>query len=460
MPKRQGQKPNKKPATHFLCFPLTTHESVRQLSDSLAYFESITAHSPGKDPGATPEREGSQGPARESALDQSNPVSSVSQSLSPETARKLQVIPEKAHRPPGTYHFTLGTMDLSSQEEMDKAVALLREIDYLALLMEAEQRAPAGTREDGQGGSLQRAAGADQRVEGVEERAGSKVERGLAKVGGFSDKGASESTAITPNTTTNAPPSPAVNTLRSLTRPISPPPPSSHPRHPQPITQPITQTASHPAPLSITLHSLGVFPSASQARVFFAHPIDPTRRLKIFSILIRERFNAADLILDQRPLVLHATVANLIYAKHDSKRAGRARRGGGHAVDAREILRFFNGELGGDGGVNKAPPMPDEKIALESAGKIELEGSGQKFVAPGEEARSTSAASDAQVQLRAFRRPHPIPYIWARDIPITSIRICKMGAEPSDKPGWELEYRAVAEEVFLPATSQEILGHE
>src|ERR1700761_2009643 len=56
--KRQGGKP---PPTHFLCFPLVTDESVRQLTDSLAYFRSVTTRLPESDRNATPEREGSNG---------------------------------------------------------------------------------------------------------------------------------------------------------------------------------------------------------------------------------------------------------------------------------------------------------------------------------------------------------------------------------------------------------------
>jgi hypothetical protein len=67
-------------------------------------------------------------------------------------------------------------------------------------------------------------------------------------------------------------------------------------------------------------------------------------------------------------------------------------------------------------------------------------------------------ASDPDSQVLSSPQPqstHSIPYVWATDIPVTSVRICKMGAQVSDTPGWGLEYRAVAEKVFMPDVMHE-----
>ena len=58
---------------------------------------------------------------------------------------------------------------------------------------------------------------------------------------------------------------------------------------------------------------------------------------------------------------------------------------------------------------------------------------------------SSSGSSDAMNKNEALSE-----YIWASDIPVDRIRICKMGAAKSDIEGWGLEYKAVAEKVFYP----------
>jgi hypothetical protein len=40
-------------------------------------------------------------------------------------------------------------------------------------------------------------------------------------------------------------------------------------------------------------------------------------------------------------------------------------------------------------------------------------------------------------------------FVWARDIKVDRIRLCKMGAEKSDLPGWGLEYPPIAEKIFV-----------
>ncbi len=164
--------------------------------------------------------------------------------------------------------------------------------------------------------------------------------------------------------------------------------------------------------------------------------------MQTFAQLVRRRFREAGLITETRPLVLHATVANLIYVKGKGRTGGRGGRGRAKGddgtVDAREILRFFNGEGNTEGGQKIAPPpKPDSTIALGST----------EFDAIKETERRETPDSKTKSPLTIAA--HPVPYIWAKDIPITSVRICKMGAERSDKPGWGLEYRPIAEKVFL-----------
>jgi activating signal cointegrator complex subunit 1 len=85
--------------THFLCIPLLTPTSTPQLSVSLAAFRT--------DPKATQSSDNPKG------------------------------IPEKAIRPLGTLHLTLGVMSLLTKERVDGALALLKSLDIPSLLAAA-----------------------------------------------------------------------------------------------------------------------------------------------------------------------------------------------------------------------------------------------------------------------------------------------------------------------------------
>lgn len=89
-------KPSSPRLTHFLCIPLVTPHSRPQLQGALSKFrEDVTSD-------RTPE----------------NPDG----------------IPERAIRPIGTLHLTLGVMSLLSQEKVDNAVKLLRSLNLKELL--------------------------------------------------------------------------------------------------------------------------------------------------------------------------------------------------------------------------------------------------------------------------------------------------------------------------------------
>lgn len=137
----------------------------------------------------------------------------------------------------------------------------------------------------------------------------------------------------------------------------------------------------------------------------------------------------AGLITETRPLVLHATVANLIYVKGKGKgkSRGAARRLGGL-----------------DGGTEA---------------KGEDDGAGGGTSPTGGRNKSDGGNVDAREILKIFNpngngesvrsMPMDSQFIWASDIPLDRIRICKMGAEKCDTPDWGLEYRPIAEKVFV-----------
>ena len=362
--------------THFICFPLVTESSISQLAHSLAYFRSVTV------------------PSEESGEGQSTDIAATNGSPDP----RLRLIPARAHRPPGTFHLTLGMMDLTKPKDMEQALEILQDIDYLELLREAEHK-----RDE------------------VRERRGKKPhptdeshqELGQAAVEGDQDQAEAEAETEAGQPSSepgrkNRPPKTSgilAATLESLSRTISPPPTTKSLRGDVP-----SQKDPQPCPstsISITLSGLGTFPKPSSSRVFFANPYDSTSRLQTFGELIQQRFKDAGLVTETRPLVLHATVANLIYAKQWNKQRRKGGNKDSGTVDARDLLRYFN-----DG---RAASDRDQARAEHGT---------EAGVGPGSE------------------------YIWAENILIDRIRICKMGAEKSEDEALGLEYIPVTEKVF------------
>ncbi|KIW77492.1 hypothetical protein Z517_09938 [Fonsecaea pedrosoi CBS 271.37] len=412
--KRGTKFPQNNRPTHFVCFPLVSDESVSQLSRSLAHFRSLTTPLPSTERGAAPERDGE---GQELDPNSTAPEQAGNETQGRDADQALRIIPESAHRPPGTFHLTLGVMHLPSADDLENAVAVLQQIDYLDLLRRAEL---GGGDKSGRGRNQKRpkseavdTAGEIPSSSIVQTQEESQSVRAKDADHEPEEKGSLHETAKEVGAALSSP----LQTIQSLTREISPPRVSA-----PSLSSPYESRApdTQPPPITISLTSLGTFPSTRSARVFYAHPHDPTGRLQRFGNMVRDIFRDAGLIAETRPLVLHATVANLIYVK--GKGRGRGRSGGGKwkgksrggddgNVDARGLLRLFN----------------QGRDTVTDAGS-RLEG-----------APTTSEPSD---------QPVAAPFIWAENISIRSIRICKMGAVPSATPGWGLEYPPVAEKVF------------
>ena len=127
--------------THFVCFPLVTESSAPQLAENLARFRDVSTAPP-------PLR-----PSQIQRMERDPQTKGSSQAKSAETEdtapaedgvvqNGLNIIPAAAHRPPGTFHLTIGVMDLSEKGEMQRALALLKEIDYASLLQSLESKKP------------------------------------------------------------------------------------------------------------------------------------------------------------------------------------------------------------------------------------------------------------------------------------------------------------------------------
>lgn len=203
-----GRMPPRPRLTHFLCIPLVTPESRPQLHLSLQNFRDDIAQN--------------------------------------------TEIPERAVRPLGSLHLTLGVMSLTNQETVDTALSLLKSLDLSQLLLQAQNEVQLTT------------------------------------------------------------------------------PPEA------------TDT-----PLSVTLSGLRSMHRSSKTSILYSSPVDPTSRLPTFCTRLKEAFSSRDLLVpDDRPLLLHATILNTIYAPGVRSKSGNGGHGKKRArltIDARELLAKYDG---------------------------------------------------------------------------------------------------------------------
>lgn len=307
----------KPPLTHFLCLPLLTTTSIPQLQESLSRFKLAVTR-----PNKVETRPGEDVEASGSTTD--------------------VVIPEKAFRPLGVLHLTLGVMSLRNEEKMNDAKDFLERLDLSQLLAESGRNVAASNQ--GKDGS----------------RGDDNVQLPL-----------------------DHPPSEPVETkatfLETLKRAVTPPPLS----RPQVSAEPLT----------VSLQGLQAFPNPRRATVLHCPPRDPTLRLHPFCLKLKQMFVEAGLMEpENRPLVLHATIVNTVYAKQD--RRNEKRRMGSISFDATDILRIYNEK----GGIDRGGAMGE--------------------------------------------------FVWADDILIDRVRICEMGAKAVDDTTLEQEYTVFAEKII------------
>ncbi|TPX25737.1 hypothetical protein DIZ76_011194 [Coccidioides immitis] len=382
---------NKKPPlTHFLCLPLVNQSSATQLVNSLADFKS-------KIPLIFP-------PAAARAEAAGHAV-------------RIPLVPDDAMRPLGTLHLTLGVMSLTTEERLQQALDFLQSLDLNAMLKEA------GTQAESTSDEQLCEAPADESLE----------------------------------------------------------------------------------PLTITLTSLYALPKPRSATILHAHPLDPTSRLYPFCVNLRNKFieaglmhcemikdpkgkgraqgeentpqstsvsrptvehsdsdsdggvdlpvirNAKSTALGQeglvpRPLLLHATISNTIYAKsrrtfsNDKRKKREA-----YKFDATELIAMFGDNAsphsqGQNKSQSRSQPLPSRAIPRSMPQETQE--------------TETCEENHGEKQLQAQRNAAREPYIWAKDILLDRICICEMGAKPvphdesKEGPALVEEYTVVGEKRF------------
>lgn len=211
--------PPKPPLTHFLCLPLVTQTSRPQLQASISRFttEVTTAND------AT-----------------------------------ITSLPPKAVRSVGAIHFTIGVMSLPTPERLEAACSLLRDLDVLDLLKQAEA---------------------------------------------------------------------SVSTSTSKEYSIG--------------TQEITTSDKPPQPLKISLSGLHPMQAPTKTSSLYTAPTLSPRSLTPFSLALQTAFRTPGFLLpDTRPLKLHATIVNTIYARSATSGKKRWSKDSGK-IDATALIERY-----------------------------------------------------------------------------------------------------------------------
>ncbi|KAK5711117.1 hypothetical protein LTR15_012602 [Elasticomyces elasticus] len=187
----------------------------------------------------------------------------------------------------------------------------------------------------------------------------------------------------------------------SLTRPVSPP-----------------LIEREVMPLSIDLKGLVSMHDPQNTSILYSAPEDRSNRLYPFCQAVQKHFADAELLVpDDRPLKLHATIVNTIYAKGKKKPPMR-QRDREEAAEADEA-----GQGAGDGQDNRS------------------QGHGPRANAP--------LKIDATALLERYQN-----FMWAENVALDRVAICEMGAKKiMDAEGRVLneEYTEVAS-VQLPGS--------
>lgn len=91
--------------------------------------------------------------------------------------------------------------------------------------------------------------------------------------------------------------------------------------------------------INITLKGLASMHKPSSTSILYAPPLPPSLRLHSFAFALRNIFSTAGfLVHDTRPLLLHATIVNLVYVRDKKEKGGHGKNKAKMTVDATALL--------------------------------------------------------------------------------------------------------------------------
>lgn len=367
----KGSKP-----THFLCFPIASDETVPLISKSLDQWMDVTTKPLRR---ATTNADASEGGsesrdsgARDVIVDEATP--NIERPTTKTFAESLKILPFSVTRAAGTWHLTLGVMNLEEKSQMQKALEVLHNLDLQSLLKDAEKGPPKNFKPA-------RKWRNDEDNDTVQDQ--------------IKEKG------------------------------------------PENLNQ------EPPRPITIALTGLGGFPALKKARVLWARPreqidsagsvdrpkLGNSERLYNFALHLIQPFREAGLITETRALALHATVANMRFAKTK----GKTSKMNFDQVDARRIGKVWN-EFDSDVSAAVDAGIEDAKNGDQDTGHDRTD-DGTK--------QQESAGEDAEEEQQSTTHDAQKEFIWLKDVKVNRLAICKLGASRHEDPLWGEWYPAI-----------------
>jgi activating signal cointegrator complex subunit 1 len=180
--------------------------------------------------------------------------------------------------------------------------------------------------------------------------------------------------------------------------------------------------------LTIDLEALIPMQTPQKTSILYAKPKDSTQRLLSFASLLRTDFaEKGFMVEDVRPLKLHATVINTIYAKPSGRR--------GRKKSIKDTLKHIE---------HKVSPHHHNSKHDDHNDNASIDGSGEENDATNgsSTAKSEGHGPDATSWMRFDARDLIDKYkdfTWAEDVRIDRVQICKMGAKKIWSGGTEGE---------------------
>jgi activating signal cointegrator complex subunit 1 len=189
-----------------------------------------------------------------------------------------------------------------------------------------------------------------------------------------------------------------------------------------------------PESLVVKLQGLVPMQRPRQTSILYAEPRDESGRLGRFAESVRSVFEErAWVVKDERGLRLHATVLNTIYAKPKGRGRGKGKEKVNSKAAVTGDVEGKEGEVDGDGGQEQQG----------TDGEAEKEERKEKRDGHGPDAKSWMRF-DASSLIEMYE-----DFIWAEDVRIDRVQICKMGAKKilNEETGEVVdeEYEVVAE---------------
>ncbi|KAG9185684.1 hypothetical protein G6011_07015 [Alternaria panax] len=206
--------------------------------------------------------------------------------------------------------------------------------------------------------------------------------------------------------------------------------------------------------LTINLESLIPMQAPHKTSILYAEPQDPSQRLQPFAAALREQFMEKGFVeKDDRPLRLHATITNTIYAK--PKKYGRGRSKHSKLKDG---LKHMEHKVSPHHHTNRDDTLTShidndnpEDETTSAAGSLD----GDNITAPPDLSTTESPrptgeghGPDGKSWMRFDARNLIEKYkgfVWAEDVRVDRVCICKMGAKKIWSGGVEGEGEVVDE---------------